>query len=331
MSLESISGRHNYTTSVYSDTDVKRFFYKIFAYLGNVSPDFDYCFVGGAFVFEDNYGHLFNLLAYNRLNLSKHECSQIGSVPFADGVSMMHTLTHRAFAKKSKTARCTRKSPIMQLPQCIKNPHLCNKYQRVMHLKNICNVCKSYQKPGYIEEKKIALFYPFELDSSYPDYKIKNCAKKSLKSKSKTKSPMSNPTQGRCGSKPRRYLYVKFEAEPVISVGHLTSAIDTYITKTKMNKDNKLFETRREEKALQPHLKLKDDAFYVNRLDDGLSKMDSYEYYNNNVRAGSEFFVSGDLLNMFFDIYLNDEYVSSVCGKIKRNRTSKKARSLEKK
>lgn len=28
MSLESVSGRHNYTTTVYSDTDVKRFFIK---------------------------------------------------------------------------------------------------------------------------------------------------------------------------------------------------------------------------------------------------------------------------------------------------------------
>lgn len=58
--------------------------------------------------------------------------------------------------------------------------------------------------------------------------------------------------------------------------------------------------------------------------------MDTYEYYNKHVRAGSEFFVSGDLLNMFFDIYLNDEYVSSVCSKIKRNRTMKKVRSKEK-
>lgn len=329
MSLESVSGRHNYTSTVFTDTDIKRFFYKLFAYLGNVSPDFDYCFVGGAFVFEDNYGHLFNLLAYNRLNLSKRECSEIGSVPFADGVSMMHTLSHRSFAKKSRKPNCTRKSPSIQIPSCMKDPHLCNKYQRVMHFKNMCNVCNTYENPGYIEEKKIALFYPFELDSSYPNYKTKQCASPSKKTL-KSKSPLSNSLRSKCGSKPRRYLYVKFEAEPVISVGHLTAAIDTYITKTKQNKDNKLFETRREEKPLQSHLKLKDDAFYVNRMDEGTSKMDSYEYYNKNVRAGSEFFVSGDLLNMFFDIYLNNEYVSSVCNKIKRNRSVKKQRSKEK-
>lgn len=297
----SLMARYKTNTHKFSDKEIKNLFYNIFGYLGNVSADFDYCFVGGAFIFEDNHGHLFNLLAYNQLNLTKPQCLHINDlkkVPMSPKVTMLHTLSHRSFAKRSKTAKCTRKTPQIQLIPCISNPHLCNKYQREMHFKNICNICNSYSKPGHIEDKKIILFYPFELDESYPDHTIH--------------------------SKPRRYLYVKFEAEPVISVGHLTSAIDTYITKKRAHKDNALFPSRREEKPLPAHLRLTDDAFYVNRMDEGISSDESYNYFNKHVRNGSEFFVSEQLLLVFFDIYLNTKSPKLVCDVYRKNRTAKK-------
>lgn len=268
-------------TKTYTDKQIKKMFYKMFVYLGNVSRDFDYCFVGGAFVFEDTHGHLFNLLTYNKMNMSEPECEDIEMLKMAPGVKMIQTHTHGVFAKSGTAAPCTRTEPFVKIPGCILSPHKCNKYERAMSFKNMCNRCGVYPANEPIEPKEVILYYPFIHTA---------------------------------GLRKKRYLYVKLEAHSVFSVGHLTAAKDTYITGNKLLKDNPRFAKRRENAKLGQSLKLKDDAFYVNRLDDGtVSSTTSYDYYNTNVRKGAEFFVSGELLEMFFNTYLNTDAETEVC------------------
>lgn len=275
-----ITTRHVIDTKVYSDNEIKKMFYKMFVYLGNVSRDFDYCFIGGAFVFEDAYGHLFNLLTYNKMNLSVNECEDIEMLKMSPHVKMIQTYTHGAFAKNGQPAPCTRNEPLAKIPGCILSPFKCNKYERAMSFKNICNKCGVYPEDEPIEPKEVILYYPFV---------------------------------HKRGNTEKRYIYVKFEAHSVFSVGHVTTAKETYLTGKKLLKDNKRFAKRRENAKLSTSLKLKDDVFYVNRVDEGLTTMPAYDYYNQHVRQGAEFFVSEDLLNMFFDIYLNTQPEKDVC------------------
>lgn len=280
MSKTKFEMRHLQNNKEYSSTEIQHMFYKIFSYLGNVSRDFDYCFVGGAFVFEDPYGHLFNLLTYNRLNLTSDECASIGKVKQARGVKMIQTMTHGVFAKNGAPAPCTRSEPNAKIPGCILNPFKCNKYERAMKFTKMCNRCGIYPENEPMEPKEVILYYPF------------------------TKT---------VDGKDNRYLYVKFEAHSVFGLGHLADAKDTYITGNKMKRDNKRFLSRRENAKYTSAIELKDDLFYVNRADEGVSNIDSYHTYNSGVRAGREFFITADLLNMFLDIYLNESPETSIC------------------
>lgn len=155
-----------------------------------------------------------------------------------------------------------------------------------MTFEKMCNLCNVYPANEEIETKRVILYYPFSVKS-------------------------------------KRYIYVKLESHPVFDMQHLTNSAKTYLPMMEKEKsDNKTFTSRRENKALSNSMKLKDDAFNVNRVHEGIMKsLNSYDFYNTHVRKGSEFFVSGELLNHFFQNFLiHSNLVNDICNAYNPNR-----------
>ena len=142
----------------------------------------------------------------------------------------------------------------------------CIKYERIINLHNICSACNDVKNRDH---KGVILYYPFTYLG-------------------------------------KRYLYAKLESHKMISTGHLTEAVKTYVLKTKTPE-------RRENDKYTDEILEKDINFYheISTLFN-IDAQDINEY-NSNLRQGAEFFVSSDLLKMFFDLFLNDDSIDSVC------------------
>ena len=257
---------------IVDDETINLFFGKINAFLSL----YDVCFVGGAFVFEDPDARLYNLLTYNVLNAG--ESYLCGQRTFrSDKVSIKQSKTHGIFLKTFRKAPC--------MPEVITNmlgcsDSRCRKFERLIDLDNICGYCTGIKDRR--QHKGVILYYPFLF------------------------------TFGRSGSYKKRYLYVKLESHPMMSLRHAEEAVKTYGFKSKTPE-------RRESDPYTQQLQEKDIRFYTemeNNYGIGRSTRRAHiplNSYDNSIRQGAEFFVSSELLDMFLTDFLNDEPINSVC------------------
>jgi hypothetical protein len=247
-----------------SDKVIERFVAKINAFLSL----YDVCFIGGAFVFEDDDAKLYNLLTYNSPHVNNKLCHS-SSFP-SKLVSFKQSKTHGVFLSKYSQVSCIPKIKLQMLG-CKESR--CIKFEREIDLNHICDVCKpdNQRVRNDNQNKRVILYYPF----------------------------MDTSTN-------KRYLYVKLESYKMISTGHLIEASKTYILKTKMPE-------RRESDRYIEKVQEMDNDFYRKMSQYFGVNASALDEYNSNMRNGSEFFVSSNLLDMFLDLFLNSEPVSSVC------------------
>jgi hypothetical protein len=175
-----------------TDKIINNFFGKINAFLSL----YNICFIGGAFIFEDNDAILYNLLTYNKLDIDDNLCDS--SIFPSKRVSFKQSKTHGVFLSKFSQVQCMPQIKL-NIPGCKESR--CIKFEREINLDNICNICKpDNQRAGNNDQtKRVILYYPF-IDTT------------------------TN----------KRYLYVKLESHKMISKGHLLEASKTYILKTKI-------------------------------------------------------------------------------------------------
>ena len=132
-----------------TDITINNFIGKINTFLSL----YDVCFIGGAFVFEDNHADLYNLLTYNTL-----DDSICGSTNFpSKQVSYKQSKTHGIFLSRFSSVKCVPRINI-NLPGC--KPDKCVKFERIINLENICSMCK-YKMNYQDHTKRVALYYPF--------------------------------------------------------------------------------------------------------------------------------------------------------------------------
>jgi hypothetical protein len=174
-----------------SDKIINNFFGKINAFLSL----YNICFVGGAFIFEDNDAILYNLLTYNKLDVDDNLCDS--SIFPSKSVSFKQSKTHGVFLSKFNPVMCMPQIKI-SIPGCKESR--CIKFEREINLNHICDVCKpdNQRVRNDDQTKRVILYYPF----------------------------VDTATN-------KRYLYIKLESHKMISRGHLLEASKTYILKTK--------------------------------------------------------------------------------------------------
>lgn len=243
------------------DNNINQGIQKIFSILDNDIENKSLCFIGGAIVFEDPNGDIFNLLTYEQSKLND-ECYNINDKKLSKNVNLIQTLTHAEFSDRFMNTTCVPNNPsiIIPKPKCINNKFKCNKYERKINIPNICNKCVSNNQ--HVETKRSLLYYPFEDNNK------------------------------------KRFLYIKLESHPSISFGHIKNAIDTYITKTKFDKDSTTCKPRRERlkdrNTWDTSTKNDDKLLYDHLLNKKIiddNDISLIEYYNNNIRVGNELFL----------------------------------------
>jgi hypothetical protein len=247
-----------------SDKMINDFIGKIMAFLSLYNG----CFVGGAFVFEDNDASLYNLLTYNNLNVPNADCH---STEFSSNtVSYKQSKTHGVFLKKFDSVNCVPKIKL-NIAGCKEGR--CIKFERLITLNHICDVCKpnSERANDKSQTKRVILYYPFANEQTN-----------------------------------KKYLYVKLESHKMLSSGHLVDAVNAYALKNKTPE-------RRETDPYTNTLENFDNDFYNKMSEYfGINSSD-LQQYNNQIRNGAEFYVSFDLLNLFIDFFLDRELISHVC------------------
>ena len=235
---------------------------KIFSILDNEIENKSFCFIGGAIVFEDPFGAIFNLLTYENFNLNKEDCSNINSKKISKNVNLIQTLTHSEFSDRFDNTVCVPNNSSIIIPnsKCIKNKFKCNKFERKINIRNICKKCVNNDEP--VEKKRSLLYYPFEDKFN------------------------------------KRFLYIKLESHSTISLGHAKNAFDTYVTKTKFSSDSKTCKSRRERlkdrNVWDTETKYDDKILYNHLLKNKIiddDDMDIINYYNINNRVGNELFI----------------------------------------
>ena len=233
------------------------------------------CFLHGAFVFEDEKGLLLNALTHNcGVNRWRK--------------SLRDEITHNTFMNEDKFRKLGRNSILdteflTSMKLYYPDANLWKYYQYENFIKNeggntetlkyLCNPrCNEEEK---LEEctddrkapKKVMLFYPFRV--------------KSLK---------KNIT--------KRYLYLKLESSPAISVEHAIEAAEAYTTDVK---DNSGYPRRRErlrkkETSYDDKLRIADNEFYE-YLNLTSNDKEDIRFYNKFVRSHNELFIPQSITN----------------------------------
>lgn len=233
------------------------------------------CFLHGAFVFEDEKGLLLNALTHNcGVNRWRK--------------SLRDEITHNTFMNEEKFRKLGRNSILdteflTSMKLYYPRANIWKYYQYENFIKNeggntetlkyLCNPkCNQDEK---LEEctddrkapKKVLLFYPFRVKSLE-----KNVSK--------------------------RYLYLKLESSPAISVEHAIEAAEAYTTDVK---DNSGYPRRRErlrkkETSYDDKLRIADNEFYESL---NLSSNDKEDiiFYNDFVRSHNEIFIPQSITN----------------------------------
>lgn len=231
------------------------------------------CFLHGAFVFEDENGILLNALTHN-CGVNRWR------------ISVGDEITHNTFMNEKKFRQLSHKSILdteflTSMKLYYPSANVWRYYQYENFIKNeggnietlnyLCNPkcnddetleeCTSDRKAP----KKVMLFYPFRV-------KATNITK--------------------------RYLYLKLESEPAISVEHALEAAVAYTTDVK---DNSGYPRRRErlrknESSYDHELSVRDNQFYdsLNLTEDDKKNI---IFYNAFVRSHNEFFIPQSITN----------------------------------
>jgi hypothetical protein len=230
----------------------------------------NYCFLRGAFVFEDNNENLFNLLTEGSINSTKYkQCPKItrdrGTICFT---------SHNDFILNKKFQKKRKGNPtILTIDDNYTKKKLTYKYT-IPPLSSISMYEKIIDQGITVkcdkEEKKynVILLYPFKFKE------INNI-----------------------------FLYIKLEESRCLSFAHIYE----FILSQKINKSN--LNTRREKNKYTVKLYKNDIKFYMNIIEkyfnnDEVTKnkiLNSVEQYNDNIRIGSEFFIPTPILNILFN------------------------------
>lgn len=233
------------------------------------------CFLHGAFVFEDEKGLLLNALTHNcGVNRWRK--------------SLRDEITHNTFMNEEKFRKLGRNSILdteflTSMKLYYPRANIWKYYQYENFIKNeggntetlkyLCNPkCNQDEK---LEEctddrkapKKVMLFYPFRVKSLE-----KNVSK--------------------------RYLYLKLESSPAISVEHAIEAAEAYTTDVK---DNSGYPRRRErlkkkETSYDDKLRIADNEFY-DSLNLSSNDKEDIRFYNDFVRSHNELFIPQSITN----------------------------------
>lgn len=233
------------------------------------------CFLHGAFVFEDEKGLLLNALTHNcGVNRWRK--------------SLRDEITHNTFMNEDKFRKLGRNSILdteflTSMKLYYPRANIWKYYQYENFIKNeggntetlkyLCNPkCNQDEK---LEEctddrkapKKVMLFYPFRVKSLE-----KNVSK--------------------------RYLYLKLESSPAISVEHAIEAAEAYTTDVK---DNSGYPRRRErlkkkETSYDDKLRIADNEFY-DSLNLSSNDKEDIRFYNDFVRSHNELFIPQSITN----------------------------------
>jgi hypothetical protein len=248
----------------------------------------NYCFIRGAFVFEDNKEDLFNLLTTGSIQKNKYkECKKItrdrGTVCFT---SHDDFLLNSKFTKKRKG-----KDSKYKINDEYARDKLLYKYY-IPPFRSLSMYEKIIDN-GIIlkcdEEEKIfnvILFYPFKLKDT-----------------------------------DKIFLYFKLEESRCLSISHLTN----YLYSKRIKKEK--VDIRREKDIYTFDLYKKDIVFYKDIIkeyykDDKSIKtqiLKSVEDYNDNIRVGAEFFIPTELLVIIFNIYKKNYNNTLLKNKIIKN------------
>jgi len=233
------------------------------------------CFLHGAFVFEDEKGLLLNALTHNcGVNRWRK--------------SLRDEITHNTFMNEEKFRKLGHNSILdteflTSMKLYYPDANIWKYYQYENFIKNeggnteilkyLCNPkCNEDEK---LEEctddrkapKKVMLFYPFRVKSLK-----KNVSK--------------------------RYLYLKLESSPAISVEHAIEAAEAYTTDVK---DNSGYPRRRErlrkkETSYDDKLRIADHEFYES-LNLSSNDKEDIRFYNDFVRSHNELFIPQSITN----------------------------------
>ena len=235
--------------------------------------DNNYCFLRGAFVFEDDEEYLFNLLTIGSIIKNKFkECKKItrdrGTICFT---SHNDFLVNKKFQKKRKG-----NNSIYKIDDEYTKKKL-TYYYTIPPLKSI-SMYEKIINQGYLikckdEEKlfNVILFYPFKLKEVN-----------------------------------KIFLYLKLEESRCFSLNHM---FNYFISK---KKDKSILNIRREKDIYTVKLYKKDIQFYKNIIkkyynnDSEIKKkiIKSVEDYNENIRIGAEFFIPNKILQILLYFYL---------------------------
>jgi hypothetical protein len=288
---------------------VREFFLSIFALLS----EYDSCFERGTFIFQNDTNVLFNILTFNKLQItSSYNCDDplsrktkapIGHPISPDNVHSMGTKTHqrpilRQVDLGSQAGPCV---PAVSFFGMSKQSRKNHKFERIfdnaLSLNDVCNQC--IEKTKDHDHRRVILYYPYVLNSAlYYSSDFTNNA---------NKTPDSSKLN---------FLFVKFETQP--ASGTLTQQaahVGNYLKKKKPTVVPTMDPTTRREddhltnyKTYVPENNLsqqnKDMRFYRAL---GLSRH-TLEWYNTYVRIGQEFFVSQQLLEYLLMNYLFTRY-----------------------
>lgn len=240
------------------------------------------CFLQGAFVFADKDGKLFNLLTTD-CNIGKR-------------VPVFRNITHSYFLDKNKFNKINAqldedfaKTMNTYFPYAINNiyeqyeTHIQDKDRNPVDYDYACDVvCRDKPKeeekcPESLKAtKRVILYYPFQVTHFISSGNFK-----------------------------KRYLYLKLEETPAISLEHVKSALEAYIKpKTKVSYgEGKNYFLRRERKVdAHREQNYKNTELYNldNMMYSSLNmniKQEEINLYNNSVRSHYEMYIPQELTN----------------------------------
>ncbi len=262
------------------------------------------CFSSGAFVFEDAGNLLFNLLTFDRLLVDRgsYHCNDPlhpidTSIQVNEDIHVVATQTHDGFYRKDtgdlisiKPKRCI---PLTSMVPLREN-RFETKFERLLKpkLRNICGRCNRNQEREYAEDKGVILYYPFQVTSNtYPNRR--------------------NTTFERTIS----MLYVKFEHASLSEefFKHSTTFAQSLFG---IKKKYEGLAIRKEDDTRCDYEKKYEEIdfeIYVKYCQQDTIILD---WYNTYIRIGCEFFISKNLLFVFYRNFLIQNFDCNISEQI---------------
>ena len=294
----------------WSTDDINNFIIKINKFLSKNNI----CFLNGSYLFEDIYGHLFNLLAFNQLekdyNCVDNKDGKDGkdSKDGKDGkdgkdnklfpklnelTTIRSSITHRKHLERHDFVDCIpyeskRAKKALSCRKSKDGRYTCLKFERLFSndkktIDYLCNYCDDNKNeyPENIASKRVILFYPF--------------------THRKTQTLVPSQSRKEISMPFARMLFLKMEEYDMNDIHHAYQFIKGVIKPIKYK--NK-YPTRKEG-SIHPekYEKYNEDLeFYKNNFPKEVARL---EFYNKNIRIGNEFFISQGMIEYFLMQFLN--------------------------